>query len=108
MTPLCRLEEIEDRHAKSFVAELEGEKISLFVVRKGDKAFAYVNSCPHTGAPLDWQEDGFLDLFRVDILCSLHGARFVIDNGYCYAGPCKGRGLTPLPLELVDGLICLV
>ena len=52
----------------------------------------------------DWEaqwEDGAL------ILCSSHGALFEKDSGYCVAGPCAGRALTPVALEVRSGFVLL-
>lgn len=50
--------------------------------------FAYRNSCPHTGSPLDWVEHQFLDLDGALIQCATHDARFLIDTRECVFGPC--------------------
>ena len=66
-----------------------------------------VNSCPHTGGPLDWVEDQFLDLDRRHILCATHGALFRIEDGHCLAGPCKGKGLTAVAIVVAEGEVRL-
>lgn len=68
-----------------------------FVVRdERAKLRAYKNSCPHTGAPLNWTPDKFLSLGAEYIQCSLHGAKFSILEGQCLLGPCVGKSLVPL------------
>ena len=57
---------------------------------------AYRNSCPHTGAPLNWTPDQFLTRSGRYIQCSIHGAMFMIDSGECFSGPCGGQFLKPL------------
>ncbi len=71
---------------------------AFFVVKKDNALHAYVNQCPHVGAPLEWIPDQFLDADAQFIQCAVHGAAFVIDDGACAGGPCNGVGLTALPL----------
>ena len=75
------------------------------MVRKHGKLFGYINRCPHTGAPLDWNPDQFLDADGAYILCATHGALFEIDSGLCVYGPCINQRLEPLPLEVVKTLL---
>jgi nitrite reductase/ring-hydroxylating ferredoxin subunit len=103
MKTLCPLDAIPDPGAKEFQAMVGGEKKRVFVVRKGGEVFGYVNSCPHVGAPLNLDDDKFLDLFQTSILCANHFALFEIENGHCTRGPCKGRSLAPFPVEVMDG-----
>jgi len=104
---ICALDEIPDQKAKGFTLNSGDKKIDFFIVRKGGKVFGYINSCPHTGINLDWQQDQFLDLTGYQIQCSTHGALFRIRDGYCTYGPCQGKSLTPVNLELEDGRIVL-
>ena len=99
---LCRLDAIPDGTARGF--ELDPET-PIFVVRQGDRALAYHNRCPHIGVQLNWMPDAFMSLDRVWLQCSLHGAQFRINDGFCVYGPCLGRSLEPLPLTIVDGRI---
>ena len=100
---LCRLAEIPDPGSRGF--EVEGR--AIFLVHKGGLVAAYVNSCPHTGGPLDWVEHQFLDLERQHILCATHGALFRLADGHCLDGPCKGKGLTPVAITVTAGEVRL-
>jgi nitrite reductase/ring-hydroxylating ferredoxin subunit len=100
---LCRLADIPDPGSRGF----ELEEGPIFLVRRGAVLAAYVNSCPHTGGPLDWVEDQFLDLERRRILCATHGALFRLEDGECLAGPCKGKGLTPVAITVTEGEVRL-
>jgi nitrite reductase/ring-hydroxylating ferredoxin subunit len=100
---LCPLESIPDPGAREFRAVVDGEKRRVFVVRKGGQVFGYVNSCPHVGAPLNLEDDKFLDLFQTSILCANHFALFDIESGACTRGPCNGRSLQPFPVEIQGG-----
>ncbi len=70
-----------------------------FVVHHAAGISAFLNCCPHTGAPLNWLPDQFLDAEQEHIICSLHGALFNCEDGFCIAGPCQGQSLTPVPLR---------
>ncbi len=87
---LCRLEEVPDGGAKGFDLGADYEPYEIFLVREGGAVFAYVNSCPHLGTPLEMMEDEFMndDGF---IVCSTHGALFRPKNGACFSGPCMGE-----------------
>ncbi len=105
---LCGVEEIADLGTRSFVIERNGAAEDMFIVRRGEEVFAYINSCPHTGGPLDWLPDQFLDLDRRYIQCASHDALFQINDGVCVAGPCKGQSLSGVEICVEDGAIWLV
>jgi nitrite reductase/ring-hydroxylating ferredoxin subunit len=97
---ICHLSNLSDRGTLGFSLGTGDWPLKGFVVREGDRVFAYLNRCPHAGHPLNWQPDRFLTADGTQLLCSSHGARFVIDTGYCVAGPCVGRGLVGLAVEV--------
>ncbi len=76
-----------------------------FVIRQGDEVFAYRNVCPHAGHPLNWKPHGFLTPDGSSIICASHGAVFAIETGKCLAGPCPGRSLQPVHVEIRDGRV---
>ena len=90
---LCALSDIEDGNSTGFAIETPDGKRSVIAIRKGDAVHAYVNSCPHIGAPLDFQPGQFLNRDKTHIMCSTHGALFQIDDGLCVAGPCTDKYL---------------
>ncbi|MCB1849350.1 MAG: Rieske 2Fe-2S domain-containing protein, partial [Gammaproteobacteria bacterium] len=65
------------------------------------------NRCPHTGAPLDWSPDQFLDAEGRFIICAMHGALFEIESGRCIYGPCVNQSLERLPVRLERGRLLL-
>jgi nitrite reductase/ring-hydroxylating ferredoxin subunit len=89
---LCRLDEIPEGESRGFLPA-PGGFTGLFAIRKGERVFVYVNSCPHLGLPLDPAPHRFLDAKRTAIVCSAHGARFRIEDGECTSGPCYGESL---------------
>lgn len=77
-----------------------------FVVREeGGVLRVYKNSCPHTGAPLNWTPDQFLTVSGQYIQCSIHGAMFKTEDGECFAGPCGGKFLTALDFIEQNGSV---
>ena len=76
-----------------------------FVVRQGKDVFAYQNHCMHLGYPMNWKPDSFLTKDLRNIICSSHGAIYEIDTGLCIGGPCLGKSLRPMPVEVRDGVI---
>jgi len=105
MRELCALTDIPNCEALAFPY---GDKQTLVVTRRGLRAWAYVNRCPHAGVPLEWQEHRFMSLDRSQLQCSTHGALFNVDNGYCTWGPCQGRSLQSLSIVIENGVIYLM
>ena len=103
---VCRLSEL-DRGARAFSFGGADWPLRGFVVRVGDAVRGYVNRCPHAGHPLDLIPGRFLTADRLLILCSSHGALFEKSTGLCVAGPCPGRRLARVPLEVRSGLVML-
>ncbi|TCZ66205.1 Rieske (2Fe-2S) protein [Roseicella aquatilis] len=101
---LCRLEDIPEGGSKGFPAP-PGGLIGLFAIRQGGRVHVYVNACPHIGLPLDPLPDRFLDPRAQVILCSVHGARFRIEDGTCLSGPCLGKALEAVPARILDGRV---
>lgn len=105
---LCRLAEIPDGGSAGFaVTWPSGERQGVLAVRRGERVFAYVNSCPHVGSPLDFEPGQFLNFERTHILCSTHGAIFRIEDGRCVRGPCVGKSLAAIPVEVRAGAVHL-
>lgn len=108
LIPLCPLDALADPGSRGFTLELDGGPVDLFVARFAGRLHAYRNSCPHTGATLEWVPHRFLDAEEAFIQCGLHGALFLIDSGECVRGPCVGAFLEPLAVKVRDGEVCLL
>jgi nitrite reductase/ring-hydroxylating ferredoxin subunit len=104
---VCRLSEIEPHGARAFTIGSGEWPLKGFVVRVGDTPCGYLNRCPHAGHPLNLLPERFLTPEGALILCSSHGAMFEKASGFCVAGPCAGRSLTPIALEVRSGFVLL-
>lgn len=100
-----RLDELGDPGCREFTIGEGDWPFRGFVVRRGDEVFAYQNFCMHVGHPLNWMPDSFLTKDRKAILCASHGALYEIDSGLCFGGPCRGKRLRVVPLEVRDGVV---
>lgn len=105
---LCPLNELGDPGTRAFSVPVGGEVLELFVVHKDRQVHGYINRCPHKGVPLNWQPDEFLDAAGETIVCATHGARFRATDGACLGGPCRGRPLGRVPLQIHEGIIYLL
>lgn len=97
---LCRLDEIPKPGSRGLSVACGDRTHDIFLVRTAAGVFGYLNSCPHTGAPLDWLPDQFLSLDQNHIQCAMHAALFSVHDGICVAGPCSGDALIPVPLVI--------
>lgn len=104
---MCRLSELEPQGARGFVIGGGDWPLRGFVVRAGERVYGYVNRCPHAGHPLNLLPDRFLTPDGALILCSAHGAVFEKVAGTCLAGPCPGKSLTHVALEVRCGFVML-
>lgn len=103
---LCGFDDIPDPGSKGpFTVAIDGEAKAVFVVRMAGRVTAFVDSCPHVGAPLEMEPDGFLDLTGSEIVCTMHGARFDPESGLCRLGPCRGKRLTAYPVVVQNGRV---
>jgi len=106
---VCHLSELGTGSALGVDPEHCGRD-TVFVVKKGERVFAYRDACPHyEGATtLPWRKDAYLDSTAEFIVCAAHGAEFEVETGLCVRGPCKGDVLTSVPLSIAsDGIIVI-
>jgi len=104
---ICRSSELEGVAARPFTIGRGDWPLRGLVVRVGQEIHGYINRCPHAGHPLDLIPGRFLTADGSLILCSSHGALFEKSTGLCVAGPCPGRSLTRVLLEVRSGLVML-
>ncbi len=86
----------------------KGRPFPIVIVRtQVDGYFGYVNTCPHQRTWLNIGSGEFFTNDRALLKCGRHGSHFEIETGLCIAGPCKGAGLEPVALAVIDGDVCL-
>ena len=104
---ICRLDDIEESGARGFTMGSGDWPLRGFLVRVNNQVRGFVNHCPHAGHPLNLLPHRFLTPDSILILCSSHGAVFEKLTGYCVAGPCAGKSLRTIPLEVESGFVML-
>ena len=105
---LCALAEIADGAARGFDPLGQGRD-TMFVVRRGSRVFGWRNFCPHYGHDqMAWAKDGFLGPDGARIVCGAHGAEYEIESGVCIEGPCIGKALVAVPLDIRAGDVFIV
>lgn len=104
---LCDTHQIPNQGALAIDVGNRFNGYNIMVLRQGLNVVAYVNSCPHTGAPLDYPEGQFFSPDGEYIQCKIHGALFTKDNGYCVMGPCPGQSLRAVSIDVVNGEVFL-
>jgi nitrite reductase/ring-hydroxylating ferredoxin subunit len=102
---LCRLDELDVPGSRGLTVTCGDRSYDIFLVRTDAGVFGYLNSCPHTGAPLDWMPDRFLNPDLTHIQCAMHAAVFNVQDGLCIAGPCHGDTLKAVPLSVEAGVV---
>lgn len=104
---LCRLDELPAWGSRRLSFTGDDHAHGLCVVRQGDAIYGYLNRCPHQDTAMDWLPGEFLSRDGEHIICSMHGAHFRVEDGYCVAGPCKGQFLQAVDLAVEDGELIL-
>jgi nitrite reductase/ring-hydroxylating ferredoxin subunit len=97
---LCHEKEIAEGRTLGFDTQGEGTD-TLFVVRHHGRLHAWRNACPHVdGAPMAWRRHAYMNAAGTHVACHAHGALFLPDTGLCVQGPCLGKSLQALKIEI--------
>ena len=104
---ICALDDLADPGTREFSVGEGDWPLRGFVVRFQGQVHAYVNSCPHIGAALNYRPDEFFAPHEPLLQCAVHGALFEPHDGRCIAGPCSGKRLRTLVIEVIDGYLYL-
>ena len=107
-TVLGALDDIPEGRGKEYVFGRGKSAFSMFVVRKEQKVWAYLNLCPHFSLPLNYRAESFVNDDGSLIRCTMHFAEFRIEDGFCVAGACEGSYLDPVPVRVEGGSIVIV
>lgn len=111
LEPVCILSAgraLGEGESRRFEVRVDGIPRAAFAVCWHGSVFAYVNTCRHQAQPLDFGDGHFFDEAYDALVCCHHGARYAPDTGMCFEGPCAGKRLTALALEVrEDGLWCM-
>lgn len=102
---LCREDEISEGEAHGFLIGEGVARRDVILVRYDGVLRAYVNACPHQGTPLETFPDRFLDQAGRLFVCSTHGARFRVEDGFCVSGPCEGKSLQAIACTVENGVV---
>ena len=89
------------------IEQANGSRLPAFAVRYRGKVHAYINRCCHIPVELDLEDGKLFDLTGHYLICSMHGARYHPDNGYCSWGPCRGQSLARLEVIEQNGQVWL-
>jgi nitrite reductase/ring-hydroxylating ferredoxin subunit len=79
------------------------QRRDIVLLRRAGVLRAYLNACPHQGTPLETFPDRFMNEDASLLVCSTHGARFRVEDGFCVSGPCTGKSLQSLKVTVEDG-----
>lgn len=102
---LFHIDDLKDNCSKGLTLT---DNSCIFAVKKSGRIYLYKNSCPHLGIELEWTDDQFLDSSDSLIQCSTHGALFMIEDGSCISGPCRGQSLQTINFHIADdGMVYL-
>lgn len=99
-TVIGRTDEVPDGESKEYVFGSGLNAFRMFVVRSGDRWFAYLNLCPHYSLPLNVRDDEFLSRDGARIMCRRHLAIFRMEDGVCIDGACVGSSLETVPVSV--------
>lgn len=102
---IARLDELSDLGAVALEFAKNDARYSLVLARNGADVFAFENRCPHAGYPLQRADGSVLMQEGRYLVCTMHGASFDVTDGACAGGPCNGDALTPIDVDVSDGVV---
>ena len=89
------------------ISSPDGQPQVAIALRYQGRVYGYVNACRHIPIELDLQDGNVFDLSGQYLVCSMHGALYLPNNGRCVSGPCRGQSLQALSLYEADGKVWL-
>lgn len=107
-TVLGPLAEIDEAGGREYVFGRGRSAFSMFVVRRGEQVWGYLNLCPHFSLPLNHRAGQFMNEAGTRIRCSMHFAEFRVEDGFCVGGAAEDCFLDPVPLAVdADGTVSI-
>tara|TARA_B100000767_G_scaffold264728_1_gene279981 strand:+ start:761 stop:1099 length:339 start_codon:yes stop_codon:yes gene_type:complete len=83
-----------------------GKEYPGFIALFDKKYYAYKNKCQHLPVEIDWDNNEFFEEEEKFIVCATHGALYDPTTGKCLMGPCVGKSLEILSIQIkADELI---
>lgn len=104
---ICALDEIPEGGCRGFTLGAGDWPLRGLLTRVQGAVHAFVNHCPHAGHRLELQPHEFLTPDGALIVCRSHGALFEKTTGLSVAGPCAGRALRRIAVEVTAGYVLL-
>jgi len=102
---ICDTDSLDELSCREFTVQSAATEKDAFLIYVNQQCYAYENSCPHTGVNLNWQKEQFFSLDGLFLQCSLHGALFEPETGFCVRGPCQGQRLKSINIINEDGAL---
>jgi nitrite reductase/ring-hydroxylating ferredoxin subunit len=106
-TVLGPLAGIADGSAREYTFGRGTTVFSMFVVRRGEQVYGYLNLCPHYSSRLNCREGEFMNSDGTRIQCTAHFAEFRIEDGFGVEGAAEGCWLDPVPVHVEHGMIVI-
>jgi len=100
MTFICKLDSLIPDRAEVRHIESSHGPLSIVIVSKNKRVYAYENKCPHGWVSLESASTEINSGCKQYIQCSSHFAQFRMEDGLCVYGPCQGQSLIKLDIQV--------
>ncbi len=104
---IALVEQLNDGQTAKFVFPIEDGESEGFVFYRNGNFYAYQNVCAHMALSLDMEDNDFFTVSDDHLICKTHGALYIPETGECVGGPCPGKWLSRLDIEVRDQTIFL-
>ena len=104
---ICKTSDLQNGQSLKFHFATGIGPEEAFLIKYRDQFHAYVNRCQHVYIPLDYDDNDFFTEEGDYLVCKNHGAVYIPDTGECACGPCDGRNLARLILNIQGELVIL-